>query len=137
MSKKLKLSLEDIEELLHNGFIDEDKKFHQEAYLTYVDDEYSVADLKTDDCFLQDEVYIVKNEKITMEDYYTITLDVKTKCFAIKRQSKELGVCENLYDLIGYKKRMFIIIGKSAYELDKEVVESVNSSIREYKKSGI
>jgi hypothetical protein len=137
MNKKLKFNKDEIELLLTNGFIDNYFHFHQEAYLAYVDDEYCVSDLKTDEVFLQDDIFIVRNEKFTMEDYYATTLNVKTKCFAIKRQSNELGVCKNLYDLIKCRKRMFIVEDKYAYELDKKVVECVNSMIKQYEKYGI
>jgi hypothetical protein len=136
MSKKLKLNIEDIEQLLKNGFIDEDKKFHQFAYLTYVDDEYIVCDLKNDTCYDIDKIFIVKNHKITIDEHYSTTIDLKNHCYAIFTKTK-MCVCNNAYDLIKSKKRLFIVDDKFAYELDDKVVESVNSSIREYKKSGI
>ena len=48
--------LEDLELILKNGFTDKNGVFHEQVYLAYVDEEWCICDLETDEWFLLSEV---------------------------------------------------------------------------------
>lgn len=48
--------LEDLEYILKNGFTDKNGIFHEQVYLAYVDEEWCISDLETDEWFLVSEV---------------------------------------------------------------------------------
>lgn len=50
-----------LKEILINGFRDKNGAFHKQTYLAFVDDEWCICDLKTDEWFLVKEV--LKNDK--------------------------------------------------------------------------
>ncbi|MBR3208800.1 MAG: hypothetical protein IKF82_00885 [Bacilli bacterium] len=45
-----------LKEILINGFRDKNGKFHKEVYLAYIDDEWVICDMNTDEWFLVKEV---------------------------------------------------------------------------------
>jgi len=47
-----------LKEILINGFRDKNGVFHEQTYLAFIDDEWCICDLKTDEWFLVKEVLI-------------------------------------------------------------------------------
>jgi len=46
-----------LKEILINGFKDKNGVFHEQTYLAFIDDEWCICDLKTDEWFLVKEVF--------------------------------------------------------------------------------
>lgn len=51
LDDKLSISLETILNYIKNGYTDKTGKYHKQCYLTYVDNEWCICDLITDECF--------------------------------------------------------------------------------------
>ncbi len=50
------IPLETILNYIKNGFTDKTGKYHKQCYLTYVDNEWCICDLITDECFVLKEM---------------------------------------------------------------------------------
>lgn len=49
MEESVNHSIEEIVDMLKNGYIDRDGNYHKQCYLCYLDDEWCICDLLTDE----------------------------------------------------------------------------------------
>ena len=56
LEDKIGGELEKVISYIENGFTDNNGVFHKQVYLAYVDEEWCICDLKTDEWFLVSEV---------------------------------------------------------------------------------
>lgn len=56
LEEEIGISLETILNYIKNGYTDKTGKYHKQCYLTYVDNEWCICDLITDEYFLLKEM---------------------------------------------------------------------------------